>query len=287
MLGLTAASVVFVVGMDAVRFHAAALVRCACHVTLTGMPVEGWVLAALGLLDGVVIVRAVRSLARQLIEHRRLLRSLPACREMRLGGHAARVLPTTGAHAFCAGLFRPVVYVSEGLLHGSTAAELQAIVAHEAHHRGRRDPLRLLLARVVSDAFRPLPPLARLAERQRAVTELAADAAAIRALGSIQPLASALVRFDDLHAVAGGGVAPERVDQLVRRRPLDGGSAWLLAAAALALAGIAAPALAMLLVGRHPAPVLPIGLELAAIAAACVPAYCAARRTEECLRPAI
>ena len=159
-------------------------------------------------------------------------------------------------------------------------------MAHESHHRRRHDPLRLLLARTVADAFRPLPPLAALAERHRALTELAADAAAVRALGDVRPLASALVRFDEMHARAGGGVAPERVDQLLRRTPPQSVSPWLLAAAGLALLGIAALALPMLALGWHPDPTVPIVLEGIAVATACVPSYLAARRVDECLRPA-
>ena len=85
--------------------------------------------------------------------------------------------------------------------------ELRAILAHEAHHRHRRDPLRLLLARAAAAALGPLPPFASLPERQPAIADLAADAATVAALGDRAPLAAALVRFE--------AVAPERVDGLL------------------------------------------------------------------------
>lgn len=286
VLGLTAAAVVFIVAMDAVRFHVTALVQCVCHFRLADMPLEGWLLVGLGLVDCVVIFRAVRSLTRQLADQRSFFRALRIRGEIELHGRPVRVVADASLHAFCAGLVRPAVYMSEGLLAVGTPGELRAIVAHETHHRARRDPLRRLLARIVSDAFRPFPPLAGLAARHQALTELAADAAAVRALGTVQPVASALVRFDDLHAARGGGVAPERVDQLVRCEPPAPMSAWLLAAAGLALAGIVLLAVPMLLLGWHPAPAVPATLELAAIVAACVPAWLAARRVEACLRPA-
>lgn len=285
VLALTAASVVFIVGMDAARFHAAALLRCLCHFRASEMPLEGWLLIALGVVDCVVIVRAARSALEQAVTHRAFVHALPVIREVEIDGCTVRVVADDTLQAFCAGLVGPAVYVSEGLLRHSTPGELRAIVLHETHHRARRDPLRGLLARVVSDAFRPLPPLATLAERHVALTELAADAAAVRALGTVQPLASALVRFDDMHAARGGGVAPERVDQLVGERPPDSVSAWLLAAAGLALAGIATLALPMVILGWHPAPALPIGLELAAIVVACAPACVAARRVGASVSP--
>jgi hypothetical protein len=164
--------------------------------------------------------------------------------------------------------------------------ELRAILAHEDHHRGRRDPLRMLLARVASDAFRPLPPLATLAERHASVADLAADAAAVRALGAVQPLAAALVRFDETAPSGYGGVAPERVDHLAREEPPESVSGWLLLMAGLALGSIAALTVPMLAFGWHPEPRLPVALELAAMALVFAPAWVAARRADVCLRSA-
>ena len=189
-----------------------------------------------------MIARAVLSLARQLAPSARSC-AASVLREARVHGHAVRVVPGRGLHAFCAGLLRPAVYVSEGAL-AAGGAELRAILAPEEHHRVRRDPLRLLCARVVADALRPLPPFASLAEREAALADLAADAASVEALGDRAPLASAFARW--------GGVAPERVDRLVgASRAVTIPSALLIAAATIVPA-IALLAGTMLLAGWHP-----------------------------------
>jgi len=94
-----------------------------------------------------------------------------------------------------------------------------------------------------------------------------------------------LVRFDETAAQTGGGVAPERVDQLVRETPPEPVSPWLLAAAALALAGLVAFSAPMLLLGWHPDLTVPLGLEVAAVVFASVPACLAAKRAGACVRP--
>ena len=89
------------------------------------------------------------------------------------------------------------------------------------------------------DALRPLPPFASLADRQAALAELAADAASVKALGDVKPLASALARFDASDE-PGTGVAPERVDQLTGLLRAATIPSALLVAAGVALAAIVA-----------------------------------------------
>jgi hypothetical protein len=251
-LGLTALLLVVIVAVDAVHFH--------------GLTLDPHV--ALGIVDAVVIVRAGASLIRQLRAQRAFLHRLPVAREERVHGHAVRVIPGDGLQAFCAGLLRPAVYVSEGAL-AAGGPELRAILAHEEHHRVRRDPLRLLCARIVADALRPLPPFASLAEREAALADLAADAASVEALGDRAPLASAFARW--------GAVAPERVDRLVGATRAVAIPSTLLIAAATIVAGIAALAGTMLLADWHP--------EEAVVLIACLPACLAARRAAAWLRP--
>jgi Peptidase family M48 len=217
-----------------------------------------------------VIARALASLARQLRAQRAFVRRLPVLGTRVVHGHRVHVLPGEGLVAFCAGLRTPAVYASEGTLRTASESELRAILAHEEHHRARRDPLRLLLARVVADALRPLPPFATLAERQETVADLAADAATVDALGDRRPLAAAFLRF--------ATVAPERVDRLVRTDPAQTVPLVLLAGACLALAGLAVS------VGPlHGA--VPHALEGVEFALLLVPACLAARRAEACVRP--
>jgi hypothetical protein len=268
LLALTVAMLAFIVALDAIRYH--------------GLDVHAHsvVLIAIGLVDGFVIARAAASLARQVRAHRAFLRRLPV-REAFVSGHRVRVFPGRAVGAFCAGLLRPAVYVSDGTLHATGRAELHAILAHEERHCSRRDPLRLLLVRMVSDAIRPLPPFAALAERQAAIADLVADAAAVDALGDATPLASALLHVDE----RGGGVAPERVDRLVSAGPAETVSSALLVAAAAALAGITALVAPMLLLDWHPDLALPVVFEPAALIIVCAPACLAAHRAGLCLRP--
>jgi hypothetical protein len=252
-LGLTTLLLAVIVAVDAVRFHGLML---DLHV-------------ALGTVGAVVIARAVASLTRQLVAHRAFLRRLPVLREARVHGYAVRVVPGRGLQAFCAGLLRPAVYVSEGAL-AAGGAEVRAILAHEEHHRVRRDPLRLLCARVVADALRPLPPFASLAEREAALADLAADAASVEALGDRAPLATAFARW--------GGVAPERVDRLVGASRAVTIPAALLIAAATIVPAIAVLAGTMVLADWHP--------EQLVLLIACLPACLAARRAAASLRPA-
>jgi Zn-dependent protease with chaperone function len=226
------------------------------------------ILPVIGGVAGVVVARALASLARQLRGQHRLrdrLRARPAV----VYGHSVLIVPGRMLGAFCAGLMRPAIYLTEATLR-CAEAELRAVLAHEEHHRRRRDPLRLLLARAISDAFRPLPWFATLADHRAAVADLMADAAAVSATGGARPRAAALARFDE----HGAGVAPERVDRLVRSAlPLTVPAALPLAAA-VALGAIAAP----LLLGHHP------GLEHLGLLAACLPGCLAARRVGACLR---
>jgi Zn-dependent protease with chaperone function len=260
-LGLTAVLLVSILAVDALHHH-----RLEPHPHLL-----------LAFVDAVVVSRALASLTRQLRMQRTFLHRLPVARETTIHGHCVRVLPGMGLRAFCGGLLRPAIYVSEDALHAGDA-ELQAILAHEEHHRARRDPLRQLLARALADGFHPLPPFASLAARQSALADLAADRAAVTSLGRA-PLASAMVRFEE-------GIAPERVDRLLG----TGGAAAIpvavLGAAWLALAAIAAVIATMLLADWHPDLTLSILLEPAALAAVSAPACIAAWRAGAWVRPA-
>jgi len=251
VLAVTAAAIALFITMDALRFHAATLWHGVNHPSAKHLHPHGLLLLTLGTVDFLLIARAARSLVRQVLAQRAFLRALPVRAELEVDGHVVKVLPGRSLRAFCAGLLRPAVYVSEGTLAAVSGAELRAILAHEQHHRARRDPLRMLLARMLSDAFRPVPPFSRLAERHCSLADLAADDAAVRAVGGAQPLASALVRFDDEAEPGDGGVAAERVDHLLGHGPPASVPAWLLAVAFVASAAIAALGPPMVLLGWH------------------------------------
>jgi Zn-dependent protease with chaperone function len=147
----------------------------------------------------VTIALALSELARQLLRVSRLERLLATL----AAPDSASGLPSSVAKCaldlvdlekplcFCAGLIRPRIVISTGLLHQLSEPELQAVLAHEASHRRRRDPLRLLVARVAARGLYFIPTLRDLETASRLSTELAADQAALR-LSGLAPLLAAL-----------------------------------------------------------------------------------------------
>jgi bla regulator protein blaR1 len=153
--------------------------------------------------------------------------------------------------AFCAGLLRPQIYVSTAALAALSGTELVAVLAHERHHRRRRDPLRIALGRVVARGLFFLPGARLLNERYCALAELAADDFAVESqAGGSRALASAMLAFATTRQPTEAvGIAPERVEHLMGRPPewplpvgLVGAGAAISAvtiAAAVALTGAA------------------------------------------------
>jgi hypothetical protein len=213
--------------------------------------------------------------------HRRLAAELPVAGTRTVAGREVRVVPGAAPRAFCTGLVHPRVYVSEGALATLGAAQLAAVVAHEGHHADRRDPLRILIARAIGDAY----SLRALPRREQALAELSADAAAVRN-GGTASLASALLAFPD-------GVAPERVDRLAGARPVGEVSTPMVVAAAVVIAGLGLALAAALLIPGHPTFCLPLAsapgwflVALTARLAVLAPAWLGWRRAELFLRPA-
>jgi len=256
-LAATAVLLAAIVLLDAGRFHVP-------HLLAGTHPAVDRHTIALGLLalaQAAVAWRALRSLRRQLAVDRRL-RALPVVERRRVGRHVAAIAADPRPVAFCAGLLRPSVYVTTGLLARLGADELCAVVEHEAHHARRRDPLRLLVAQMLADAF-ALPSLRDLPDRQHATADLAADAAAVAASGTPGPLARAMQRLPDPR--------PERVDQLLGL-PLPAASGLGLACTLVATAGLLA-----LVVGLALAPADP-ALPMLALVALALPSLIACRR---------
>lgn len=82
-------------------------------------------------------------------------------------------------YAFCWGFLRPSICVSSGLVEQLDSEELRAVLLHERHHLKRRDPLRLLLARLATILV-PIPVFSEVSQRFRLSRELGADASALR-----------------------------------------------------------------------------------------------------------
>jgi Zn-dependent protease with chaperone function len=181
------------------------------------------------------------------------VRELGASRSFRQHLAARAPRPVSGAwvidderpQAFCAGLFRPRVYVSSGTVALLDASALNAVLAHEAHHARCRDPLRLAVGRVLAGGLFFVPGIRELVRRQQALAELGADETAINAApGHRSALARAMLTFaDSSESSSPVGIDPRRVDHLLGEPPSWRFPTLLCLAAAGALVLIGAVAL--------------------------------------------
>jgi Zn-dependent protease with chaperone function len=222
VIGAAATLLALVVALSAVSLSApsaAALARACGAFVLPQVTIASAVVLALGSLALAVLMLAARSAHRQVRDSRRVLAGLRMVGPSPVGPPGTRLVAGPLPQAFCTGLLRPRLYLSDATLGVLSRAELDAVLAHEQHHLRYRDPLRIFFARMLGDALFFLPVLRRLSERYAAMAELAADAAAVRHSNDPAPLASALVAFEDSLGPAVVGIAPERVDQLLGDRP--------------------------------------------------------------------
>jgi hypothetical protein len=172
-------------------------------------------LAFVGFIVGAMILGGAAS---ELLASRRVSRKLSATRPIRLGD--VFVIEDAEPRAFCSGLLRPRVYVSTGAMAILDDGALEAVVLHERHHAGRRDPLRLAAGRVVARALFFAPWIGRLHEHEQALAELGADESAVRAApGNRSALARAMLTFVDGSTDPSAGVDPARIDYLVGEPP--------------------------------------------------------------------
>ncbi|HTA33133.1 MAG TPA: M56 family metallopeptidase [Solirubrobacteraceae bacterium] len=174
-------------------------------------------LAGLGLL---MVGAAAWGLARELLAERSFRRALQARSPTALhGARGASVFNDKRPQAFCAGLLRPLVYLSTGALELLDGPALEAVLAHERHHASRHDPLRLACGRVLAAGLFFIPSLGRLVERQHTLAEISADETALRTSGGDpSALASAMLSFSQAGGADALGVDPERVDHLLGER---------------------------------------------------------------------
>jgi hypothetical protein len=243
-LGLVATALALIVALTRVRFDLPSLdaVGDACRqMGLTDSSLGSVLVLLLSSLGLAVVALATRSAVTQLRSRRRFLGGLSVIGRADVGGYQTLIIDDARPQAFCTGLLRPRIYVSRGTLDLLDDGQFAAVVAHEAHHARRHDPLRILVARALGDALFFLPVLRHLADRYAALAELAADEAAVRRSGTRQPLAAALLAFEEAPNAVVVGIAPERVDHLLGRT-----AAWELPVALVAVgAGTVAGLLAV------------------------------------------
>jgi hypothetical protein len=175
----------------------------------------GWLLVGLGAIGVAALTIAGRAAWRQRSAYRSFLEKLDILGG--LDGHpAVKVIADPRPEAFCAGFLRPTVFVSQGAFESLTPPELNAVLAHEYHHRLVHDPLRFAFGRILSQALFFLPALRPLCARYSDLAEVNADVAAVRASAGRQgPLASALLVFDESAPPGVSGISSARVDSLL------------------------------------------------------------------------
>ena len=259
--GVTAFLLALIFALDAVRFHGDVLVAARGALPRGEVHVRGVLLISLVLFD---LYASCARWARSGAAPPRTGGSRRRCRCWTAPDRGRRVLVIPGAQplAFCAGLLRPRVYVSTGALERLGEAELAAVVAHEAHHAARRDPLRLLVARAIGDAY----SLGALPRREQALAELAATppSCAVAAWRRWRRRCWPSTRPRSL---------PERVDRLTGEAPRDEVPRAFVAGAGAVIAALVALLALGLLVDGHP----PVCLPLASAPSVAVRGHGAAR----------
>lgn len=219
------------VSAHAVSHHVSILGQSLSYPTANAGAV---IVLALALLGGAVTGIALGAIAGELRAARRLARRLARLHPVPRDG--VLVIDDTRPESFCAGLWRPRVYITSGALAILDTAALAAVLAHERHHARRRDPLRLAASRVITRSLFFLPAIRELRRGQQVLVEMSADESAVSdAAGDRSAIARAMLSFSEAPQAGGSsGVDPARVDYLLGESP-----SWrfpaLMCSAALAL----------------------------------------------------
>lgn len=99
------------------------------------------------------------------------------------------------SQCFCAGFFRPKIYISRLAVEMLDEHELYAVITHEERHRVARDPLRSAVMRALTHAFFFIPLARSFERRYHEIKEIAADAEVLAIPDGQQLLARALYKL--------------------------------------------------------------------------------------------
>lgn len=254
LLGLAAFVPVFARLLESWRVSSRAVSH---HVSILGQSLSypaanagAVIVLALAMLGGIVTVIALCAIAGELRAARRLARRLARLQPVVRDG--VFVIDDERPEAFCAGLWRPRVYITTGALALLDPPAQSAVLAHERHHARRRDPLRLAASRVIARSLFFLPAIRELRRGHQMLAEASADESSVKAAaGDRSALARALLSFAEAPAAEGSaGVDPARVDYLVGEAPGWRFPALMCITAVVLLALVATVAI---LVGREAA----------------------------------
>ena len=255
-------------GADASFADGGVSLRCMLVPTAADVPIHlvTYVLLAIGMLGAVA---GASSLIAEYRRTRRLTHALLARRRpippaltspiaaVGLDGRVD-VVEAPEPIGFSFGLVRPRVCLTTGLLQLLTTREIEAVLRHEAYHVQNRDPLRVLLGRVLVATLFIVPSCRDLLGHYRRHVEVTADRAATGQMGEVQSLASALAKLLDaprlaLRSLPGvhGGSVELRIDNLLGKPTKLSVWAMLprLGLSTIGLLVVAAPA--MLFIGDH------------------------------------
>lgn len=179
--------------------------QCGCAVV--AIHPSWWVTGASGALIALTIVMLVRfgwTFIRHLRHSRRYL--------TRLTGRGGRAILHHPTHtvitvvnlaeplAVTLGLFRPRIYLSQGLLRRLTASEVSSVIAHEREHQRAADPLVTATLDSVLNACPWFPGARQVMAAAYSLREVSADADATNGYRTVTALSSAFVKLSELNS---------------------------------------------------------------------------------------
>jgi hypothetical protein len=168
-------------------------------------------------------------------------------REPALG---ASVLPTATPLCLVAGIFKPTIVLSEGLVAQLSQQDIAVILHHERAHGARRDILLRLVARAATLFMGPGSRSRLLAALDLAAEQSCDELAAVQ-VGDRLQVADTILKVERLLLAAppglaplamafGGNSVPERVSALLEARRQSGNTILLASSFALILCGVLA-----------------------------------------------
>ncbi len=141
-----------------------------------------------------------------------------------------RILESQDLVACCAGLWRPQVILSRGLIDRLRPDELRVVLAHERAHAARLDNLRALLLRCLT-LFWPAPLRERACSDGRADAEQACDLYAARTVAGSESVAAVIRILSEWHSPSTAvrerrGAGFHCDDTSARLAALEQGATW-------------------------------------------------------------
>ncbi|TDF96366.1 M56 family metallopeptidase [Paenibacillus piri] len=175
-----------------------------CHSMLQsfGFSFAGYILQAVVYQTFFLLVFIV---VKQAVQTRKFAGKLQACRDeawtrrLNESYSTARgsitVIDSPEAVAMAAGVFKPHIVLSTGLLQLLSNCELRAVLHHEWHHAKSSDPAKTFLLTLFASALWYIPILKWFLRNYKIVREVLADDYAMRRMGTPAELGSALFKL--------------------------------------------------------------------------------------------